>query len=144
MARFLSIRARLTLFYTSLLFTALIVFAALATWLLHHRLTDQVNAALDHRIQGVENFLRRETRPETVNSIPDELAEFASTQPEGHLIEVRDEHGRVLLAGEPVPAPAITRVDDFVLYGRTYRVRGAASLGTVESANRELRSLFMT
>ena len=129
MRKAISIRTRLTALYTSLLFVALVVFAAAATQLLRSRLIDDVHAALDQRIHGVENFLRRETTATTAHMIPEEIAEYAFTQPEGHLIDVRDESGNILLRGETTPAPYATREDVFDIYGKRYHVRASASLG---------------
>jgi heavy metal sensor kinase len=138
----LSIRTRLTLLYTSLLFGALVLFAASATWLLHARLVAHVEGALDQRIRGVENFLRRETTSATAHKIPEEIAEYASTQPEGHLLEVRDGSGRVLLRSEPAALPFVSRADTFTIYGKKYHVRAAGSLAQTDEAARELRALF--
>ena len=55
----LSIRTRLTLLYSGLLFLSLILSGAAALRLLRARLTDRVHASLETRIQGVENFLRQ-------------------------------------------------------------------------------------
>lgn len=143
MRKAISIRTRLTALYTSLLFVALVVFAAAATQLLRSRLIDDVHAALDQRIHGVENFLRRETTATTAHMIPEEIAEYAFTQPEGHLIDVRDESGNILLRGETTPAPYATREDVFDIYGKRYHVRASASLALVESAIGELWRLFL-
>ena len=91
-----SIRTRLTFLYSGLLSHSLILFATSAVWLLRQRLTDRVHESLAKRIQGVEDFLRRETTEKTdAAMIPVEIEEYASTQPEGHLIEVTDAAGRV-------------------------------------------------
>src|SRR5262245_3268919 len=138
-----SIRTRLTFLYSGLLSVSLILFATAAVWLLRHRLTDRLHESLGKRIQGVADFLRRETTETTASTtIPAELEEYASTQPEGHLIEVTDAAGRVLLRGVPAPSPSIVREEVFVLYGNQYRVRAAASLAPVEESLRELRWLL--
>jgi len=137
-----SIRTRLTFLYSGLLSLSLVLFAISAVWLLRQRLTDRAHEALAKRIQGVEDFLRRETTEETAEMIPVEIEEYAFTQPEGHLIEVTDATGRVLLRSELVPSPSVTQEDVFALYGKEYRVRAAASLAPVEAALNELRWLL--
>lgn len=138
-----SIRTRLTFLYSGLLSVSLILFATAAVWLLRQRLTDRVHESLARRIQGVEDFLKRETTEKTDGAmIPVEIEEYASTQPEGHLIEVTDAAGHVLLRGVPAPSPSIAREEVFVLYGSKYRVRAAASLAPVEESLRELRWLL--
>ena len=138
-----SIRTRLTFLYSGLLSFSLILFATSAVWLLRHRLTDRVHESLARRIQGVEDFLRRETTEKTdAAKIPVEIEEYASTQPEGHLIEVTDAAGRVLLRSQPAPSPSVAQEDVFVLYGKEYRVRATASLAPVEASLTELRWLL--
>src|SRR5262245_45141168 len=102
----LPLRMRLTLVYGGLLFVALAVSGFGVVTLLRYRLTARMDAALDHRLQGVENFLIRETTVATEHMIPIELEEYASTQPEGHYIEVLDGRGKVLLKSATVLAPA--------------------------------------
>lgn len=139
----LTIRLRLTLVYTFLLVLALAISGAAVVTLLRHRLTARLDAALDHRLQGVENFLIRETTRSTAHMIPLELEEYASTQPEGHLIEVRDGQGRLLLKSDPVPSPARSRHKSFALYGQTYRTTAAASEQPIEESINEMGFLLL-
>lgn len=139
----LSIRTRLTLVYATLLFVALMIFASGDIALLQYRLTARVEAALDRNLQGLEDFLRRETRPESAVRIPEEAVEYALTQPEGHLMHVTDAEGNIVLRGDVVAGPALTRDKQFELYGRTYRARASGSLEPVEESTRELRLLLL-
>jgi two-component system heavy metal sensor histidine kinase CusS len=139
----ISLKAQLTIVYSGLLFVALALFAASAIALLRYRLTTRLEETLDRRIQGLENFLKRETTPENAGKIPVEIDEYAFTQPEGHLMEVKDASGRILLAADRVPSPACVRQDDFTIYGQTLHVRAAASLQPVEESVRELRLLLL-
>ncbi|HYZ83472.1 MAG TPA: ATP-binding protein [Bryobacteraceae bacterium] len=138
-----SIRTRLTLVYTALLFLALVAFAFGAIALLRYRLTARLEASLDQKIQGLEAFLRRETTPEGAAGIPEEAVEYAFTQPEGHLIHVTDMDGNVVLRGDVVTRPALTRVRDFELYGRKYRAFASGSMQPVEESVHELRLLLL-
>ena len=140
----LSIRTRLTLVYTTLLFVALMIFASGAIALLRYRLTARIEAALDRKIQGLEDFLRRETQPERAFKIPEEAVEYAFTQPEGHLMHVTDAEGNIVLRGDVVADPALTREKQFELYGKTYRARASGSLQPVEESTRELRLLLLS
>jgi len=139
----LSIRTRLTLVYTVLLFVALMAFASGAIALSRYRLTVRLEAALDRKVQGLEDFLRRETRPESASNIPNEATEYAFTQPEGHLMQVTDAHGNIVLRGDRIPEPALTREKQFELYGRTYLVRASGSMQPVEEFTRELQRLLL-
>jgi len=111
--------------------------------LLRCRLLQHLDAALDRRLQGVEAFLRRETTEATAGQIPLELEEYASTQPEGHLIEVRDQKDRVILRSEPVPYPSRMRTREFSLYGHVYRARASASLELIEDSVQEIAYLLL-
>jgi hypothetical protein len=57
-----SIRTRLTLLYTGLLFLSLVLFGTGAARLLRHRLTERAHESLTKRIRGVEAF--RDGRPQ--------------------------------------------------------------------------------
>ncbi|WP_155121347.1 sensor histidine kinase [Bryobacter aggregatus] len=136
------IRIRLTLIFGGLLFFALVLSGVAVITLLRQRLTAHLAESLDHRLRGVENFLVRETTAATADRIPLELAEYASTQPEGHLIEVRNEDGQLLLHGDPVPAPALVRERSFRLYGRSLQTRAAASTVPIEESVQEVTTLL--
>lgn len=138
-----SIRTRLTLLFAGLLFLSLVLFGVTTVRLLRNRLTERAHDSLARRIQGVENFLRRETTEQTAHMIPEEIAEYAFTQPEGHLIEVIDDKGKTLLRSEPAPSPSISQEEDFAIYGRTYRVRAWASLAGMERTLADLRWLMI-
>lgn len=141
--RTLPLRTRLTLVYSGLLFLALAISGTAVMTLLRYRLTLRMDAALDHRLQGVENFLIRETTAATEYKIPQELEEYASTQPEGHYIEVVDGQGHVVLKSDPVPLPARSREKSFSIYGKTYRTRAAASAEPIEDSIHEIGLLLL-
>lgn len=143
MMQTLPLRTRLTLVYGGLLFLALAVSGIAVVTLLQYRLTIRMDAALDHRLQGVENFLIRETTVATEHMIPVELEEYASTQPEGHYIEVLDENGKVLLKSAPVLPPARSREKSFSIYGKTYRTKASASEEPVIDSIQEIVFLLV-
>jgi heavy metal sensor kinase len=143
MMRTLPLRLRLTLVYGGLLFIALAISGSAVVTLLNYRLTVRMDAALDHRLQGVENFLIRETTLATEHMIPVELEEYASTQPEGHYIEVRDQQGKVLLTSAAVLPPARTRERSFSIYGKTYHTRAAASEEPIADSIQEVGLLLL-
>jgi heavy metal sensor kinase len=139
----LPIRVRLTVVYGGLLVLALVLSGTAVVILLRHRLLQHLDAALDKRLHGVEAFLIRETTPATADMIPAELEEYASTQPEGHLIEVRDQHEHVLLSADPVPYPSRTRSRDFRLYGKLFRSRASGSVEQIEDSVQEIGVLLL-
>jgi len=139
----LSIRIRLTLLYSGLLFVSLILFGASATWLLRHRLTERVHESLAKEISGFKDHLRRETTAKSrAEHIQREIAEYAGFQPEGNLMAVWDRVGNVLLQSKPAPIPSITQEEIFIINGQMYRVRAAAALAPVEASLSELRWLL--
>ena len=139
----LPIRVRLTLIYSALLFLALALSGGAVVTLLRSRLNMRLDETLDRRLQGVENFLIRETTTATANKIPLELAEYASTQPEGHLIEVKDRKGNVILASDRAPYPLRSRVRTFAIYGEPYWTKASASVESVEESVQEIRFLLL-
>ena len=143
MIKSLPIRTRLTVAYGGLLFLALAVSGSAVVALLRYRLCQRLDESLDRRLQGVEAFLRRETTARTADTSPVELEEYASTQPEGRLIEVRDGAGRLLLGSEPVPSPSHSRTREFTLYGRVFRTRASGSLRPIEESVQEISYLFL-
>lgn len=143
MMQALPLRTRLTSVYGGLLFLALAISGIAVVTLLRYRLTIRMDAALDHRLQGVENFLIRETTVATEHMIPVELEEYASTQPEGHYLEVLDEQGKVLLKSAPVLAPARSREKSFSIYGKTYRTKASASEEPIIDSIQEIVFLLL-
>lgn len=143
MMKSLPLRTRLTLVYGGLLFLAMAVLGVGCVTLLRYRLTTRMDAALDHRLQGVENFLIRETTVSTAHMIPVELEEYASTQPEGHYIEVTDDAGKVLLKSAVVLQPARSREKTFTIYGKTYHTRASASVEPIDDSVQEIGLLFL-
>lgn len=138
-----SIRLRLTLVYTALLFLALVLSGTAVVTLLRHRLNVRLDETLDRRLQGVENFLIRETTAATASQIPAELAEYASTQPEGHLIEVLETGNGVLMKGDRTPYAFRTRMRRFTIYGKEYVTHASATTEPVDEAVEEMAILLL-
>lgn len=140
----LPLRLRLTLVYGGLLFLGLAILGFGVVTLLRHRLAARIDAALDVRLQGVENFLIRETTAARADRIPGEIAEYASTQPEGQYIEVIDEHGTQVLKSAPVIPPVRSREKSFSIYGKTYRTKASSSEESIHESVHEMRLLFVS
>lgn len=143
MKKTLPLRTRLTVVYSALLFLAMAVLGIGCMTLLRYRLTARMDAALDHRLKGVENFLIRETTISTEHLIPLELAEYASTQPEGHYIEVTGASGERLLKSDAVLHPARNRETTFTIYGKTYHAKASASAEPIADSVQEIGLLFL-
>ena len=103
-----SIRVRLTLWYSLVLLTALSVFGW-GVWLAaSHRLMSSIDAALIDQAKGVITVIRTEHDPAHPNVLEEELTEYAQALPEGNLIDVRVSNGRQILASKMV---ALERAD---------------------------------
>jgi len=150
MAR-ISIRLRLTLWYSAVLLLGLVLFSA-ATWLmLEKRLMAGVDDRLAQRIQGLQTLVKIEAGED----VAEELREFARSAPEGALMQARDNAGTDVLPANPV----FTSVDwqpghrKIERGGKRYRmivtriapynVIAASSLDDVEAILRELRNLLL-
>lgn len=143
MTKNLPLRLRLTLVYGTLLFLAMALLGIGCVTLLRYRLAVRMDAALNHRLQGVEKFLIRETTAATEKMIPFELAEYASTQPEGHYIEVKDEGGALLLKSAAVLEPARSQEKTFTIYGKTYSAKASASAEPIDDSVQEIGLVFL-
>ena len=137
------LRTRLTLVYSVFFFLAMVALGIGCVTLVYYRLTIRMDAALDHRLQGVENFLLRETTASTEHMIPHELAEYASTQPEGHYIEVTSNEGDLILKSAVVLHPARSRERTFTIHGKTYHATASASIEPIDDSLQEVGLLFL-
>ncbi len=129
----LSIRIRLSLWYSAVLLAGLLVFAFVLWFAVRASLFHSLDDALDQRVRGAIAVLEEEGRgPTPLPSIREELGEYADSVPEGRLLEVRGPDGRLIFPQDPLPplnkhAYRILIRGDFV-QGRRYEVRAAASL----------------
>jgi len=98
----LSIRVRLTLWYSLVLLAALSLFVW-GIWLTAgRRLMVSVDAALVEQAKGVITVLRNEFDPAHPEQLQEELTEYAQATPDGNLIEVRDPKGQQILSSKGV------------------------------------------
>ena len=97
-----SIRVRLTLWYSLVLLAALSLFVS-GIWLAaNHRLTASLDAALVEQAKGVITVIRNEIDPAHPQQLQEELTEYAQATPDGNLIEVRDPQGQQILSSKMV------------------------------------------
>jgi two-component system, OmpR family, heavy metal sensor histidine kinase CusS len=98
----LSIRVRLTLWYSLVLLAALSLFVW-GIWLTaNHRLMASVDTALMEQAKGVITVIRNELDPAHPEQLQEELTEYAQATPDGNLIEVRDPKGQQILSSKVV------------------------------------------
>jgi two-component system, OmpR family, heavy metal sensor histidine kinase CusS len=92
-----SIRLRLTLWYSAVLLFGLVLFGV-AVWVaLEHRLMTGVDTRLSDRVESLRTVLQVEGWNSDRKYLQEELAEFAQEIPEGALIEVWDSTGAPVL-----------------------------------------------
>jgi two-component system heavy metal sensor histidine kinase CusS len=98
----ISIRVRLTLWYSLVLLAALTLFGW-GIWLTAgNRLMASVDTALMEQAKGVITVIRNEIDPAHPEQLQEELTEYAQATPDGNLIEVRDQQGRQILSSKVV------------------------------------------
>jgi two-component system heavy metal sensor histidine kinase CusS len=150
----LSIRVRLTLWYSLVLMAALSLFVW-GIWLAaNHRLMASVDAALVEQAKGVSTVIRNELDPGHPEQLQEELTEYAEATPDGNLIEVRDPKGQQILSSKVValePAAATTRSGfgdqktgraHYRTYALTALVKGSTFQILVATPLRETRSIL--
>ncbi len=92
----MSIRLRLTIWYSAVLLLGLSVFGAGMWFVLGHRMMSVIESRLAERVEGVRTLLELESKVQD-SDLRQELWEFTREVPEGALIQVRDARGRELL-----------------------------------------------
>ena len=129
----LSIRIRLSLWYSAVLLCGLLAFAFVLWFAVRASLFLSLDDALEQRVRGAIAVLEEEGRSTSpLPLIREELGEYADSVPEGRLLEVRGPDGRLIFPQDPIPPlkkhdyRIVTRTD--FVQGRRYEVRAAASL----------------
>lgn len=120
----MSIRLRLTLWYSAVLLLGLALFGGGMWWTLEQRLSAGIDARLSQRAEGIRTVLEMESSGIDRKQLIEELTEFAQATPEGSLIQLRDRHGALL---PPGPLPLILATDRPLrgttnLNGHSYRI----------------------
>ncbi len=147
--RDLSIRLRLTLWYTAVLLLGLALFAT-GMWIaLQQRLVSGVDSRLSQRVEGLRTVLRLEKDVTGREQLREELSEFIQAIPEGSSIALRDSQGALLgpaasiETGSPGPRPQRVLNTSIEQGGETYYVTIAAPLDEVTSVMRDFRTLLL-
>lgn len=136
-----SIGARLTLWYSLVLFAGLALFAGGIWLVVAHSLNAAIDDSLAARLQGVATVLQSEYRPNRPEHLREEMSEYADAAPEGRFIDVR------YASGEPVFAASApssgghyrTLAREETIDGLKFRIAVAASLESIDLTLRRLR-----
>ncbi|HXB69353.1 MAG TPA: ATP-binding protein [Candidatus Acidoferrales bacterium] len=146
----LSIRLRLTVWYTAAMLTGLALFGC-GIWLaLQHRLLAAVDARLAQRVEGLRRALGAEGAIKSRARLRAELTEFAGEVPEGGLVQLRDPAG-VLMLPNPSQlafpnssgAPFRTLTARVEVMSQPFEVLMAQSLDDTEAMMRDFRNLLL-
>lgn len=136
-----SIRFRLTVWYTSVLTAALLLFGVSVWVLLRARLLANVDDELRDRIAGVTAFVTSEMQENPNTPLTEALTEFAQTLPGSLSLEVRDARGATVF-GERGNAER-TRAAQVTIRNAQYTIIAGASLEDATTTLRELAFLML-
>jgi heavy metal sensor kinase len=124
----MSIRLRLTLWYSAVLLAGLALFGG-GMWLaLEHRLMAQVDTRLEQRVDGLRAALNIEGGHAGREQLQEELSEFIREVPEGGFIQLSDARGSLLPPSPPEGDFTMTPGGDSTVFstvtrnGRPYRI----------------------
>jgi heavy metal sensor kinase len=160
----ISIRLKLTLWYSAVLMLGFALFAAGAWFAVQRRLMSGIDERLAQRVDGLRTVLQIEgSEARQGPELESELAEFTQEVPEGSLVEVRDETGRYVLPRNrsrpfPLTSSGQPRYTTGLYRGRpvrilttrihyrdhTYDVLAASSLQEVRGVTHDLGDLVLT
>ncbi len=120
----MSIRLRLTLWYSAVLLLALVLFGGGMSWALEEHLGEGIDTRLSQRAEGIRTVLLTEWRGISREQLVEELSEVAHASPEGALIRVRDDHGPLLESTVLAHEPAVSQPTGStrIIAGHSYRV----------------------
>jgi heavy metal sensor kinase len=119
----ISIRVRLTAWYSAVLLLGLALFGLGMWWALEQRLIAGVDTRLAQRVQGLRSALGAENDIRDRRQLKQELSEFAGEIPDGGFIQLRDLSGAFIL---PFPDQAVLPQDSAAgrSAGRTVNLAG--------------------
>ena len=101
----LSIRSRLTIWYSLVLLTALALFG-LGIWVAARQsLMGAVDKSLVERAKGVKTVISNELDPVHPQQLEEELTEYAQATPDGNLMVLQDSKGQQILSSTVVAFP---------------------------------------
>ena len=144
-----SIGARLTLWYSLVLFAGLAVFSAGIFLVVKHSLMTTVDETLAAQAKGVVRVVQTEYKPSKPGHLPEELSEYAQATPGGNLIEVRDPQGQVLIGARVVANAKREReryrtlATEVTVQGGKYQIVVAAPLEGAATTLKHVRALLL-
>lgn len=129
----MSLRLRLTLWYSLVLAVGLGLFGGTVWFGLRHALYGAAQSTLTQHVSGMATLLKTELQEgASGRQLREELEEYANSVPEGNAIEVRNHAGRVLLSRAPASPGGhrITLGEAVTGGGDRYEILASANLAS--------------
>ena len=141
-----SIGFRLTLWYSLILTSALVLFGVLIHWSLEARLSAEIGRQIGERAAAFERFVVAEAAEQPPVELDDEIFEFCQALPASSWLEMTRPDGSVSFrypsAGRP-PGPFATAAKHLIIRGQPVEVAMGASLAEVDRTLGILSSLLL-
>ncbi|MEQ1887245.1 MAG: hypothetical protein ABL967_19435, partial [Bryobacteraceae bacterium] len=131
----LPIRARLTLWYSTVLALCLVAFAVMLWFSLRESLTSSKHAELEERIRSLQMVLAEQSGESGVSNetLREELNEFSSALPSDFSIHLSDSSGSSLFRTKAAQkGRAVERDEVIQAGGHKYHIKMAVSLEAVD------------
>src|SRR5215469_18183178 len=93
----LSVRIRLTIWYSLILALSLGIFGGAAYFAMSHSIRSALDAALRRRVEGIRGIITR-TAPQGLAALKDELSEYDEGQGNGTRLQVADSSAALIYA----------------------------------------------
>lgn len=106
-----SIRARLTMWFATVLGLVLAVLAGTTWWMLQHAFAMAIDKGLAGRVESIGHFLSQQTSPASVEEMQEDLHEYISLDPGWNLIRIADARGSEVYRSpgfDPTGLPSVT------------------------------------
>jgi heavy metal sensor kinase len=98
----LPIRTRLTAWYAGVLLATLLVFGALAQVAVRAAIAGSIDADLETRLAGLENFLQVQMSRGPSSRLPHQFDEHAALRPGGEMMQICDSSGNWVFQSESI------------------------------------------
>ncbi len=122
MKRDLSVRTRLTVWYTAVLSLGLVLFS-LTVWLaLRHTLIADLEASLLNQARGFDEYLRIEDQDHDVDLVR-ETIEYSQSWPNDHILVVYDNAGKAIYTSAPGGPDRFAKFEAFAGSARPVKIR---------------------
>jgi len=138
-----SIRSRLTIWYSLVMLAGFALFGVTAWYALQNRLMAAVDVRLALRMQGVRSALGETAEVQTRPQLAKELGEYIGEVPDGSVVQLRDRSGVLFFGSANLPAAPRTITGSMDAAGETWSVLIALPLDEQRSILRDFRGILL-